>query len=150
MIKSLLTWIISLMKDFSTRFGCCNNVRMDRNTNNEMSRHRRSRVIAFTFTNLVRSSQFAFPTTPLRDKWNKENIFQPGRVALFLQNKRTPVHYAAAARDGGHYQKILGRAGADPNATDNVSTKSTDWGIQIKKVVVVFSRLRSEKISWKY
>ena len=32
------------------------------------------------------------------------------------------MHYAAAARDGGHYLKILGKAGADPMAVDNVST----------------------------
>lgn len=31
------------------------------------------------------------------------------------------MHYAAAARDGGHYLKILGKAGADPMAVDNVS-----------------------------
>lgn len=30
------------------------------------------------------------------------------------------MHYAAAARDGGHYLKILGKAGADPMAVDNV------------------------------
>ncbi|VDL76467.1 unnamed protein product [Nippostrongylus brasiliensis] len=36
-----------------------------------------------------------------------------------LQNKRTSMHYAAAARDGGHYLKILGKAGADPMAVDN-------------------------------
>ncbi|PIO71269.1 hypothetical protein TELCIR_06836 [Teladorsagia circumcincta] len=29
------------------------------------------------------------------------------------------MHYAAAARDGGHYLKILGKAGADPMAVDN-------------------------------
>ncbi|KHN82408.1 Putative ankyrin repeat protein, partial [Toxocara canis] len=34
-------------------------------------------------------------------------------------NKRTAMHYAAAARDGGHYLKILGKAGADPIAVDN-------------------------------
>uniref|UniRef100_A0A915BIP8 ANK_REP_REGION domain-containing protein n=3 Tax=Parascaris univalens TaxID=6257 RepID=A0A915BIP8_PARUN len=34
-------------------------------------------------------------------------------------NKRTAMHYAAAARDGGHYLKILGKAGADPIAIDN-------------------------------
>uniref|UniRef100_A0A183BUL8 ANK_REP_REGION domain-containing protein n=1 Tax=Globodera pallida TaxID=36090 RepID=A0A183BUL8_GLOPA len=34
-------------------------------------------------------------------------------------NKRTAMHYAAAARDGGHYLKILGKAGADPMAVDN-------------------------------
>ncbi|KAK6741808.1 hypothetical protein RB195_009591 [Necator americanus] len=34
-------------------------------------------------------------------------------------NKRTSMHYAAAARDGGHYLKILGKAGADPMAVDN-------------------------------
>ncbi|KAK6010260.1 hypothetical protein OSTOST_24726, partial [Ostertagia ostertagi] len=37
----------------------------------------------------------------------------------FPSNKRTPMHYAAAARDGGHYLKILGKAGADPMAVDN-------------------------------
>lgn len=35
-------------------------------------------------------------------------------------NKRTAMHYAAAAKDGGHYLKILGKAGADPMAVDNV------------------------------
>ncbi|CAI5445216.1 unnamed protein product [Caenorhabditis angaria] len=34
-------------------------------------------------------------------------------------NKRTAMHYAAAARDGGHYLKILGKAGGDPMAVDN-------------------------------
>ncbi|XGW18517.1 hypothetical protein V3C99_002825 [Haemonchus contortus] len=34
-------------------------------------------------------------------------------------NKRTSMHYAAAARDGGHYLKILSKAGADPMAVDN-------------------------------
>ncbi|GMT20603.1 hypothetical protein PFISCL1PPCAC_11900 [Pristionchus fissidentatus] len=34
-------------------------------------------------------------------------------------NKRTAMHYAAAARDGGHYLKILGKAGADPMGVDN-------------------------------
>uniref|UniRef100_A0A0K0F5M1 ANK_REP_REGION domain-containing protein n=1 Tax=Strongyloides venezuelensis TaxID=75913 RepID=A0A0K0F5M1_STRVS len=34
-------------------------------------------------------------------------------------NKRTPMHYAAAAKDGGHYLKILTKAGADPMAVDN-------------------------------
>ncbi|CAB3403422.1 unnamed protein product [Caenorhabditis bovis] len=34
-------------------------------------------------------------------------------------NKRTAMHYAAAARDGGHYLKILGKAGADAMAVDN-------------------------------
>uniref|UniRef100_A0A915EIQ7 Uncharacterized protein n=1 Tax=Ditylenchus dipsaci TaxID=166011 RepID=A0A915EIQ7_9BILA len=29
------------------------------------------------------------------------------------------MHYAAAARDGGHYLKILAKAGADPMAVDN-------------------------------
>lgn len=29
------------------------------------------------------------------------------------------MHYAAAARDGGHYLKILGKAGGDPMAVDN-------------------------------
>ena len=29
------------------------------------------------------------------------------------------MHYAAATRDGGHYMKILGKAGADPMAVDN-------------------------------
>ncbi|VDK73506.1 unnamed protein product, partial [Onchocerca ochengi] len=33
-------------------------------------------------------------------------------------NKRTPLHYAAATQDGGHYVKILTKAGADPNAMD--------------------------------
>lgn len=32
---------------------------------------------------------------------------------------RTPLHYAAATKDGGHYLKILGKAGADPMLTDN-------------------------------
>lgn len=31
------------------------------------------------------------------------------------------MHYAAASKDGGHYLKILGKAGADPMLTDNVS-----------------------------
>lgn len=31
------------------------------------------------------------------------------------------MHYAAAARDGGHYLKILGKAGADSMAVDNVN-----------------------------
>lgn len=30
------------------------------------------------------------------------------------------MHYAAAARDGGHYLKILGKAGSDSMAVDNV------------------------------
>ncbi|PAV76297.1 hypothetical protein WR25_16953 isoform C [Diploscapter pachys] len=34
-------------------------------------------------------------------------------------NKRTAMHYAASSRDGGHYLKILGKAGADPMAVDN-------------------------------
>lgn len=34
-------------------------------------------------------------------------------------NKRSAMHYAAASRDGGHYLKILGKAGADPTQTDN-------------------------------
>ncbi|KAK0420632.1 hypothetical protein QR680_014803 [Steinernema hermaphroditum] len=34
-------------------------------------------------------------------------------------NKRTAMHYAAAARDGGHYLKILSKAGADRMAVDN-------------------------------
>ncbi|VIO90375.1 Uncharacterized protein BM_BM11608 [Brugia malayi] len=34
-------------------------------------------------------------------------------------NRRTPMHYAAATRDGGHYVKILIKAGADSKATDN-------------------------------
>ncbi|VDN06231.1 unnamed protein product, partial [Thelazia callipaeda] len=34
-------------------------------------------------------------------------------------NKRTPMHYAAATRDGGHYLHILSKAGANPLATDN-------------------------------
>uniref|UniRef100_A0AC34QFB3 Uncharacterized protein n=1 Tax=Panagrolaimus sp. JU765 TaxID=591449 RepID=A0AC34QFB3_9BILA len=34
-------------------------------------------------------------------------------------NKRTPMHYAAATKDGGHYMKILGKAGADAMAVDN-------------------------------
>uniref|UniRef100_A0A915PJ46 Uncharacterized protein n=1 Tax=Setaria digitata TaxID=48799 RepID=A0A915PJ46_9BILA len=34
-------------------------------------------------------------------------------------NKRTPLHYAAATQDGGHYMKILSKAGADPQAMDN-------------------------------
>jgi len=34
-------------------------------------------------------------------------------------NKKTAMHYAAAARDGGHYLKILAKAGADPMAVDN-------------------------------
>uniref|UniRef100_A0A0R3RJ35 ANK_REP_REGION domain-containing protein n=1 Tax=Elaeophora elaphi TaxID=1147741 RepID=A0A0R3RJ35_9BILA len=34
-------------------------------------------------------------------------------------NKRTPMHYAAATHDGGHYIKILIKAGADSNALDN-------------------------------
>lgn len=29
------------------------------------------------------------------------------------------MHYAASSRDGGHYLKILGKAGADPMAVDN-------------------------------
>ncbi|KAM3724074.1 Serine/threonine-protein phosphatase 6 regulatory ankyrin repeat subunit [Dirofilaria immitis] len=33
-------------------------------------------------------------------------------------NKRTPLHYAAATHDGGHYVKILVKAGADQNAMD--------------------------------
>lgn len=41
--------------------------------------------------------------------------------SVFFQNKRTAMHYAAAARDGGHYLKILGKAGADPIAIDNVT-----------------------------
>ncbi|VDO43606.1 unnamed protein product [Onchocerca flexuosa] len=32
--------------------------------------------------------------------------------------KRTPLHYAAATQDGGHYVKILTKAGADTNAMD--------------------------------
>lgn len=31
------------------------------------------------------------------------------------------MHYAAATRDGGHYLKILSKAGADPLAVDNVT-----------------------------
>uniref|UniRef100_A0AC35TST0 ANK_REP_REGION domain-containing protein n=1 Tax=Rhabditophanes sp. KR3021 TaxID=114890 RepID=A0AC35TST0_9BILA len=34
-------------------------------------------------------------------------------------NKRTALHYAAAAKDGGHYLKILTKAGADAMAVDN-------------------------------
>jgi nucleolar GTP-binding protein len=34
-------------------------------------------------------------------------------------NKRSPMHFAAASRDGGHYLKILAKAGADPTLTDN-------------------------------
>lgn len=30
------------------------------------------------------------------------------------------MHYAAATRDGGHYMKILIKAGANSNALDNV------------------------------
>lgn len=30
------------------------------------------------------------------------------------------MHYAAATRDGGHYLKILGKAGADSMSIDNV------------------------------
>uniref|UniRef100_A0A0N4U7Y3 ANK_REP_REGION domain-containing protein n=1 Tax=Dracunculus medinensis TaxID=318479 RepID=A0A0N4U7Y3_DRAME len=33
-------------------------------------------------------------------------------------NERTPMHYAAASCDGGHYMKILSKAGGDIKATD--------------------------------
>ncbi|TKR64477.1 hypothetical protein L596_025002 [Steinernema carpocapsae] len=49
--------------------------------------------------------------------------FIAGNFAAVLNapdyNKRTAMHYAAAARDGGHYLKILGKAGADRAAVDN-------------------------------
>lgn len=38
------------------------------------------------------------------------------------------MHYAAATRDGGHYLKILSKAGADPLAVDNVSFDVTVKG----------------------
>lgn len=36
------------------------------------------------------------------------------------------MHYAAAARDGGHYLKILSKAGADPMAVDNVGDHASE------------------------
>lgn len=36
------------------------------------------------------------------------------------QHKRTPLHYAAALRDGGYLYKQLRKAGADPNIFDCV------------------------------
>lgn len=39
----------------------------------------------------------------------------------FLQNKRTPLHYAAALRDGGYFYKLMRKSGADPNIFDCVS-----------------------------
>jgi nucleolar GTP-binding protein len=36
------------------------------------------------------------------------------------QHKRTPLHYAAALRDGGYLYKQLRKAGADPNIFDSV------------------------------
>ena len=33
---------------------------------------------------------------------------------------RSPLHYAAVIRDGGHLYKILTKAGADPSVTDRV------------------------------
>lgn len=41
-------------------------------------------------------------------------------MIVLFKNKRTPMHYAAATRDGGHYMKILIKAGADANALDDV------------------------------
>ncbi|KJH52510.1 ankyrin repeat protein [Dictyocaulus viviparus] len=42
----------------------------------------------------------------------------PHVVNAMDQKKRTPLHYAAAYRDGGHLYKILRRSGADPNIYD--------------------------------
>lgn len=39
---------------------------------------------------------------------------------MSFQNKRTPLHYAAALRDGGYLYKLMRKAGADPNIFDCV------------------------------
>lgn len=45
-------------------------------------------------------------------------------VATTDNEGRMPLHYAAAAKDGGHIYNLLVEAGADENALDNVSTSS--------------------------
>lgn len=42
----------------------------------------------------------------------------PQSVNAMDQNKRTPLHYAAAFRDGGYLYKLMRKAGADPNIFD--------------------------------
>lgn len=36
----------------------------------------------------------------------------------FFKNKRTPLHYSAALRDGGYMYKLMRKSGADPNIFD--------------------------------
>ena len=36
---------------------------------------------------------------------------------------RTPLHYAAVTRDGGHIYKVLEKANADPTCKDKVKPK---------------------------
>ncbi|KAK6037519.1 hypothetical protein COOONC_24977 [Cooperia oncophora] len=60
-----------------------------------------------------------FGCTPLHAAVVHEHTEIVRFIAWSFPNKRTPMHYAAAARDGGHYLKILGKAGADPMAVDN-------------------------------
>ena len=42
----------------------------------------------------------------------------PQSVNAMDQNKRTPLHYSAALRDGGYMYKLMRKAGADPNIFD--------------------------------
>ncbi|MCP9259005.1 Ankyrin repeat protein [Dirofilaria immitis] len=44
-------------------------------------------------------------------------LYEQTEIIRYI-NKRTPLHYAAATHDGGHYVKILVKAGADQNAMD--------------------------------
>jgi ankyrin repeat protein len=55
-----------------------------------------------------------------------ESIIQrnPNAVITTDNEGRLPLHYAAAAKDGGHIYNMLVEAGADENALDNVSTLS--------------------------
>jgi ankyrin repeat protein len=53
-----------------------------------------------------------------------ESIIQRSPNAVFATDNegRVPLHYAVAAKDGGHIYNLLVEAGADENALDNVST----------------------------
>ncbi|EFO20957.2 hypothetical protein LOAG_07532 [Loa loa] len=44
-------------------------------------------------------------------------------------NRRTAMHYAAATRDGGHYMKILIKAGADSKALDDEGYTPHHYGL---------------------
>lgn len=84
-------------------------------------------------TDIVRFIAGHFPSVLNAPDYVSHEISQPGAPLsrcstskVSLQNKRTSMHYAAAARDGGHYLKILSKAGADPMAVDNVGDHASE------------------------